>query len=617
MKPILFSASRWCAWRRPRRRKSFLNRSPQSTRLTIGWLVALGIGALSWLPAFAQSVTQTVTLQPGWNAVYLEVQPTNNSTGAVFAGLPVASVWTRTERVASVDFIQSPSEETFAAAGWRRWFHPSRSESFLNDLFAVFANQAYLIRSTNATPVVWQITGRPSLRQWDWVPDSYNLRGLPVDPTNAPTFLNFFRHSPAHYNAANGQLQSIYRLNSGTGEWQLVAPTDAVQSGAAYWIFSQGASDFHAPLSATVEIGDGLDFGDSTTELSLRLHNITTTSATALVRDRAAPAASLLSIYEFSPTLGSQWPELPNPLAVAVANNVDTRLRLAARRQDMIEAAHATVLEVRDGAGTRLLVPVAMAKFVDVAAGAELGDGGPAPLAGLWIGTATINAVSEAHSGNVTNPTPVKAEMNLRLLLHVDATGQTRLLKEVIQMWRNGTYTNDSNGNQVVDQPGQYVLLTDDTLIPMFSGATLRDGQSVGRRVSTIGYDFPSSPTNNFLNLTGHFAIGQSLQGTLSLPHDHPTNPFLHRYHPDHDNMNARFDAPAVESYNTTRQIELLFASSPPGGSPAVPDFGYNEMGGGYRESITGIHKHAILLSGTFRLSRVSPIAQLNPSPTP
>jgi hypothetical protein len=617
MKPILPSALPQPEWLRLRRRNSSSLRSSRPSRHWDWWFVALGITALSWLPTFGQNVTQTVTLQPGWNAVYLEVQPTNNSAGAVFAGLPVASVWARAERVASVDFIQSPSEATFAATGWRRWFHPSRSESFLNDLFAVFANQAYLIRSTNATPVVWQITGRPSLRRWDWVPDAYSLRGVPVDPTNAPTFFNFFRHSPAHYNAANGQLQKIYRLNSGTGEWQLVAPTDAVQSGAAYWIFSQGASEFHAPLSATVEIGDGLDFGDSTTELSLRLRNSTPTPANALVRDQASPAANTLSVYEFSPTLGSQWPALPNPLAVAVANNVETRLRLAARRQNLTEDSHVTVLEIRDGAGTRLLVPVAMAKFVDVAAATDLGASSPAPLAGLWIGTATINGVSEAHSANPTNPTPVKAEMSLRLLLHVDAGGQTRLLKEVIQMWRNGTYTNDSNGNQVVDQPGQYVLLTDDTLIPMFGGAALRDGKSVGRRVSTVGYDFPSGPTNNFLNLAGSFAIGQSLAGTLTLPHDHPTNPFKHRFHPDHDNLNAHFNVPEVESYNTTRQIELLFGSSPPAGNPAVPDFGHNEMGGVYRENITGIHKHAIHLSGTFRLSRVSPIAQLNPSPTP
>ena len=43
-------------------------------------------------------------------------------------------------------------------------------------------------------------------------------------------------------------------------------------------------------------------------------------------------------------------------------------------------------------------------------------------------------------------PTPTKSEFKLRLLLHVDNTGQARLLKEVVQMWRDGTYTNDASG---------------------------------------------------------------------------------------------------------------------------------------------------------------------------
>jgi hypothetical protein len=131
-----------------------------------------------------------------------------------------------------------------------------------------------------------------------------------------------------------------------------------------------------------------------------------------------------------------------------------------------------------------------------------------------------------------------------------------------------------------------------------------------------VGYDFPSGTTNNFLNLSGGFAPGQKLTGSLALPFDHATNPFKHKYHPDHDNLNSRFDGPATESFTTTRQVELDFLSSPPDG-PAAPDFGYNVMGGNYREVITGIHKHPIRVSGTFRLSRISLVAELNPSPTP
>jgi len=564
----------------------------------------------------AQAHTQTITLQPGWNAVWLEVRPEDDRSSAVFSQLPVASVWTRLERLSSVDFIQSASEAAFNEAGWQRWFPPSREESFLNNLFAVQANHAYLIKSTNPVPVIWNLTGRPSLRQPDWVPDAFNLRGLPVDPTASPTFLGFFSPSAAHYDSAAGQLQPVYRLNSGSAQWEQVAPGDSLQSGAAYWIFTRGASDYLAPLNADVDLGDGLDFGDELTQLNLHLKNWRSSPINALITEQAGGASSILSHYNFDPVSGGQWPALPAPLPQALGGGSRSTLRLAARRQDMSAGSYDSILEVRDGAGTRLLIPVHVEDpAAAVAPGAPNQVVAPSdPLAGLWVGSATLKAVSEAHSADPTTPTPVNSALSLRLLVHVDATGQARLLKEVLQMWKDGTYTNDTGGNLVADQPGQYVLLTDDTLIPFFGGATVRDGESVGRRLSSVGYDFPSTATNNYLELAGSFSVGNSLSGTLTLPYDYPTNPFYHRYHPDHDNLNARFDGPLVEAYTTTRQIALQFLTSPPDG-PAVPDFGYNEMGGTYSETITGIHKYPIHVSGTFRLTRVSLIANLNPSP--
>jgi hypothetical protein len=72
-------------------------------------------------------------------------------------------------------------------------------------------------------------------------------------------------------------------------------------------------------------------------------------------------------------------------------------------------------------------------------------------------------------------PTPTRGEFNRRLLLHVDSSGQTRLLKEVIQMYQEAATTIDGSGNTVVTRPGRSVLLTDDSLISSFSGVTQRD----------------------------------------------------------------------------------------------------------------------------------------------
>jgi hypothetical protein len=592
-----------------------MNPTPSFQRI-VSLVALVGLACIS---ARAQDVTQFFNLQAGWNSIYLEVEPADNTTSTLFSGRPVSSVWTRAERISSVDFIQDASEDAFNQAGWLGWFHPSRPEAFLGNLFAVHANRAYLIKADTAFTL--SVTGRPSIRQPGWAPDKFNLRGFPIDAAAPPTFKGFFRFSGAHFDTAQDRLRGVYRM-AVNGQWAAVGNGDVMRNGEACWVFCQGASEYVAPLEVTVSLGDGLDYGLELDELPVGLRN-RGTSAQALTL-RGLGGATALSVRQFNPTVGYVWSALPSPYALNLGGGATENLRLALRRSVLTSANYAAVLEIRDGAGTRHWLPVSGEKLL-ATAGALRPQGVPglhAPIdeakerAGLWLGTATINAVGEAHAANPTVPTPTKSEFNLRLLIHVDRDGQTRLLKEVIQMWRDGTYTNDATGNRVMEQPGQYVLLTDETRIGLFQGAGVRDGESVGRRISTIGFDFPGGPTNNFLNLSGFFTMGQTLSGTLSQGHDEPTNPFKHKYHPDHDNLTARFDGPAVEAYATTRQIELEILATPPPGTSA-PDYGYNTIGGNFRETISGLHKTNLFVRGTFVLRRQSLIADLNPSPTP
>ena len=46
---------------------------------------------------------------------------------------------------------------------------------------------------------------------------------------------------------------------------------------------------------------------------------------------------------------------------------------------------------------------------------------------------------------------------------------------------------------------------------------------------------------------------------------DHVANPFLHTYHPDHDNLNADFDATlprGVESFGIERSMSFVLSPS-------------------------------------------------------
>jgi hypothetical protein len=247
------------------------------------------------------------------------------------------------------------------------------------------------------------------------------------------------------------------------------------------------------------------------------------------------------------------------------------------QRNVIAPGAYAATIKIADGAGTRWLVPVNASAPI---------------LKGLWIGTVAIQKVGEVHNDTSTDPTPVAAEFQFRILLHVDKDGQVRLLKEVIQMWQDGT-----NGD-----PGHFVLLTDDSLIPQYKGVSLQDGELVGRRISSVAYDFPG----HYVDMNGSF--GGMLSCSIVLEPDFPTNPFKHKYHPDHDNLSADYKSPKEEAYRITRKITFDFE---------IPDgtqlgAGYSIMGGTYREEVMGLHKNPIIAEGEFSLNLANVTDVLN-----
>ena len=252
-----------------------------------------------------------------------------------------------------------------------------------------------------------------------------------------------------------------------------------------------------------------------------------------------------------------------------------------------------------------------------------------APYAGLWVGTVTVDKVSQsqyilapapnpcpAPTGNppVTPPcvatqgttlttSPVGNPFTFRLILHVDASGTVRLLKDVIQMWKPGTGAT----------PGHYVLVTDPSLIPSLSGGALRDGDPVAKRLGTAALDFPVVAPDFAVVMSGSVSPPGSgtLNVNITLGKDFPTNPFKHKYHPDHDNIGP--DGAVAEAYDVTRSIQLAFLSTDPDGT-ATPDYGTSVLAGTYGEQFPAgsLHKNPIAVSGSFRLRRVSLTARLN-----
>jgi hypothetical protein len=120
---------------------------------------------------------------------------------------------------------------------------------------------------------------------------------------------------------------------------------------------------------------------------------------------------------------------------------------------------------------------------------------------------------------------------------------------------------------------------------------------------------------------TGSVAIPGTLSLTITVPFDDPTNPFVHQYHPDHDNKDARgnsLDA-GFESYDIERTATFTFTAAPPVGSAVTSGWGSRVIGGTYAEVIQGLHKDTtgvgtgdgLHLTGTFELRRASELGTI------
>lgn len=214
-------------------------------RAALVWGCVAATGMAVWR-AEAQSVrTQTIVLTPGWNSVYLEVDPADPDPGRLFAdsSVEIAAAYVAPGRRAQ--FVLDPSADLLSAYGWSVWYAPERPDAFLGTLFGINGATPYLVyAATNAT---LQIFGTVATESPGWIPNAYNFVGFPVAATGAPTFQQFFAGSPAHAH------NRLYRLVDGTWRQVLNPGAATMRSGEAFWIYCDGRSAYTGPLEVTTQ----------------------------------------------------------------------------------------------------------------------------------------------------------------------------------------------------------------------------------------------------------------------------------------------------------------------------------------------------------------------------
>jgi hypothetical protein len=549
---------------------------------------AFALALFAWLrpdTLRAQWVTQSIPLRPGWNAVHLQVTPAETDCDRTFAAWPeIRGVWRFDRRLPALEFTESPTAVLHRTEHWRVWFPGGSPDSFLRTLQGLEGGQAYLVEvDPQAPPRVWTVKGTPAWKEPPLLPGALNLVGLPITPDRPPNFLQFFRDS-TQIEVGPGSASGIFAVGVDGREEPIRQPARAsIQSGAAYWIRAGAAPRRLTPLEITGNLtaAGSLDFGTDQRELGLVLANHSPTNPLTLTLtprpSEPAPPGTAdvagdvpLAYLEASVAGGRfRWVPLDQPWSFDLAPGAQREIRLSVRRNAFASyrttaaagAAYQSLLEIVEAPhGVRLLIPVVAETDVvrRLPLARALTDGLPVyhPNQGLWVGQVSIDRVSRSSPGadaaaskdlpppastDLPVPLPVASPLGYRVLVHVDETGQGRLLQRVVLASRTDG-TND-----------QIRLYQDEARVP-------GDAKTLSRISSTA---FPLMAP---LPLTGAFA--QALEAQVALDYDDPVNPFKHAYHPDHDNLvdgsGTNKLAAGAESFSVTRDVRFDFRVAHP-----------------------------------------------------
>lgn len=581
------------------------------------------------VPARAQWLTQDVPLRAGWNAVYLHVQPEPRSLDTLFGSLPIETVW-QWERWEGMRSIEFAADQTFPRAGdWKVWFPPSAPERELTGFSDLISDTAYLIKvAPGAANFTVGIKGRPLLNSYLWAGNAYNLFGLPVPAASSPTFTEFFSFTDA---VETSFLEGgrIYSVGAGGQEQLIYQPhREALKRGQAYWILSSELSRYAGPLSIELDsAGSWLDFGRGTQAKGVTVRN--TTASNRRLKLRHVPSEAPPPAGDFSMVVGpvpllfgvasggaeaapARFMPLPDEFMTNIAAgasvhlefrpDLDTITEMASHEQEipMQLGAFQSVLELSDASelGRTFQVQNVGVRF-------EVGDRLPGDPIGLWVGDVSATGVSRARIGMATNwntesVQPVGRPFTFRIIVEVTEDGTAWLLQEAFVAWVATDERLVPGGDRAYPIGQVQVLHTHDEAASFLA----ENPEGKVRRISAINYPFMEP-----VALTGSFGGTNVLSGVVAVAYDDKVNPFLHRYNPDHDNLDYRNGTAirlneGVESYTVTRQFRLEFQRLDSAGD-TPSSRGLTLRGGAYRETVYGLHA-PINVEGTFALSKVT-----------
>jgi len=588
----------------------------------------------------AQWLTQTLPLRPGWNAVFLHVDPSHQTIDEMVAldeSFAVEEVWMWRPEVSGQQFTLNPQVPTNGDSRWVSW---SRQEGQDSQLRRMSPGIAYLVRVNAAlSGYDWNIKGKPVANRYQWTSSGLNFMGFPVLPTDPPTFTGtsgFFSKAPVEFLRSAPE---FFRYSTGDLGPNNPSITFGLRNakmarGEAYWI---NTGDYYnryfGPLEINTPESGQLAYGDKGRVIGVRVRNVTAVPVTvsvSLMTSETAPAGQppvtgvvplIVREAKTDPT-STGYPysllQVGTPrtwtLAPAGAIGSDAEIILGVDRSQMSGNAGdllAGVLRFTDSLGY---------SQVDVGVSAQVGV-----YSGLWVGDAVVTQVGQylkkyqrdADSEPVvgedgkyqvqsldTSLTGVSMAFPLRLIVHNPASGSARLLQQVYVGMDGAT----------------------NPVIARREGALHRGYLKSSRRITAP--HLPFSGVNEGWEFSGPLQPGATVTAQVTTRFDDgEASPFLHAYHPDHDNLDverSKTVSQGAESYGIVRTMTLQL--SPPQDTFDARTAAGQTLRGSYAESVSvkglargggAVDARTFEARGTFVLNRLSPVPTLSAATSP
>lgn len=594
-------------------------------------LAVLALFCAGHLGVQAQWATQSVTLKPGWNAVFLHVDASYARLDdlALVAGNPIKEVWLWNPPSKS-QFV-NPQEPLAPNSQWAVW---NRNAGPDNSLGRLIGNAAYLVNNTNTVNFVWNITGIPVLPRYQWNTSGLNFIGFPTPPDAAPRFSRFLAPVPGFLDTAELHRYVGGNLASGANPLKVSGAVPLYNTfanrGEAFWIRSTDPTyynRYYGPFEVNPQDPSGADFGTRSGAYSIRLKNLTATATTVtlrLVASAERPSTNQLAIYGAPPLLVRGAMDITNRTYgyTVLSNTAPATFALAPAGQTGSEIQVVLGLNRSALTGPAGSFYAAILRFTDAGGLSQVDMPVTATVAtrsGLWVGDAQVTQVAQylktyqldsngnhvmagvttqgapyVATGTATNLGPVSKPLPLRLILHHDGSNTVNLLQRV------------------------YLGTGYDTNLVVATSEARLDPANLAHARRLSAAHLPFALTNRpWPKVAGAFQLGGSIEFDVPLDHnDQASNPFLHTFHPDHDNLKADFktvEAVGVESYGVNRHVTLRFTAL--AGDFSSLTTGTDTLAGDYAETITFTGRAAATrsfrLAGQFLLKNIVPLAPL------